>query len=336
MKRIFPFNPLDVPKWYNWSNYLCWLDNEINSIKQYLTLFNADFCMINEEIPSISSSTMQESVIPMQKKDNPWKPFIADGVTDVMYICFPGELSWRQGIFATYYLAYVCVDPTIVVLCEIDNKTGYKLKDNKNFSEEVLNGNLVKIEPSTMIFAHSWMKTIQSNYNTNYYNMDRYKLISRPYAGAYVPTCYNGQLVFKFVKDAQGTMGDNISLAVELLPNRYFCTQSDYLRWPSDNLSFSITAASWAGATKPIKKIIENSKSQIWTGAYPLMHECRINLGEEDNPIWEEFIFDHTAETQAVNIANHGTIEYTITAEYKQDEQEAMKKLLKLVRVEIL
>ena len=71
------------------------------------------------------------------------------------------------------------------------------------------------------------MKTIQSKDNSNYFNVDRYQLIARPYAAAYLPQSHNGELKFTFVKDAQGSLGENILLSLELLPNRYFCTNDN-------------------------------------------------------------------------------------------------------------
>ena len=36
MKTIYPFSPYKTSTWRNWSNYLFWLNNSINSLEDYL------------------------------------------------------------------------------------------------------------------------------------------------------------------------------------------------------------------------------------------------------------------------------------------------------------
>ena len=178
--------------------------------------------MVNEELSYISSNTMKEGSTNINLENNAWKRL--SDQADETYFCFLGELTWRQGIFSTHYLSYLCLDPSTVTKTE----DGYQLTDTiQNLTNS---GKLVKVEPSTMIFARNWMKTIQSIENENYYNMDRYQLIARPYAGAYLPTFKDEKLTFTFVRDAQGTLGDNIILSLEFLPNRYFCTDDKQLK----------------------------------------------------------------------------------------------------------
>ena len=89
--KIFPMNlKKEGNKWYNYSNYLNWLDSDIQSIKDYLKMFNPDFSIINEQLHAIQSSNWQP--VDINGSGNNY----IEGDTFLAY-----KLKFREGYYAS-------------------------------------------------------------------------------------------------------------------------------------------------------------------------------------------------------------------------------------------
>ena len=75
MKTIYPFSPYKAPTWRNWSNYLFWLDNSINSLEDYLNYFNPNFFILNETMSYNPSNTWKEEAYEIEDTSKCWYLF---------------------------------------------------------------------------------------------------------------------------------------------------------------------------------------------------------------------------------------------------------------------
>ena len=340
MKTIYPFSPYKAPTWRNWSNYLFWLDNSINSLEDYLNYFNPNFFILNEAVSYNPSNTWKEETYNIADTSKCWYLF---GTTNKpMYFCLPGNLKWRQGIVNPNVKAYACLDtscftetPTqnnAVTLEEpTEEKHFYTLKNvifaenatleemNKTINEEINKlisaGKLYEIPQSTVMFAKKWVHQglLQVN-NEETKNINHYQFMALPIAALYLPNSIANGLRFQYIKNGQSVLGENIGFTLEFAPGRYFHTNVENSSKWSNGTLYTTQGANWKNSSATMSKIIENCDGQVWTNSYPLMHECLIyDTSYSDYPT-EEFIFDQEFSTENVNIANHATVLYNINA----------------------
>ena len=323
MKTIYPFSPYKTSTWRNWSNYLFWLDNSINSLEDYLNYFNPNFFILNEAVSYNPSNTWKEETYEIGDTSKCWYLF---GTTNKpMYFCLPGNLKWRQGIVNPNVKAYACLDTSCftetpiknyaVTLEESTEGKHFYTFSNTTLEEAIAAGKLYEIPQSTVMFAKKWVHQglLQTN-NEETKDINHYQFMALPTAGLYLPNSIPNGLRFQYIKNGQSVLGENIGFTLEFAPSRYFHTDvKNSSKWSNGTL-YTTQGANWENSSSAMSKIIENCDGQIWTNSYPLMHECLIyDTSYSDYPT-EEFIFDQEFSTENVNIANHATVLYNINA----------------------
>ena len=338
MKTIYPFSPYKTSTWRNWSNYLFWLDNSINSLEDYLNYFNPNFFILNEALSYNQSNTWQENAYDIGNTSKCWYLFKEkqekvegeeEKPAEIMYFCLPGKLKWRQGIVNPNVKAYACLDiscfiPNLDSEVKIENpitleestegKVVYEL--NTTLEEAIAAGKLYEIPQSTVMFAKKWVHQglLQVN-NEETKNINHYQFMALPIAALYLPNSIANGLRFQYIKNGQSVLGENIGFTLEFAPGRYFHTNvENSSKWLNNATLYTTQGANWENSSAAMSKIIENCDGQVWTNSYPLMHECLIyDTSYSDYPT-EEFIFDQEFSTENVNIANHATVLYNINA----------------------
>ena len=322
MKTIYPFSPYKTSTWYNWSNYLFWLDNSINSLEDYLNYFNPNFYILNEGVSYNSSNTWKENIYDIGNTSKCW--YLFGTTNEPMYFCLPGNLKWRQGIVNPNVKAYACLDTSCftetpikdyaVTLEEpIDGKHFYTL-NNTTLKNAIAAEKLYEMPQSTVMFAKKWVHQglLQAN-NEETKDINHYQFMALPIAALYLPNSIANGLRFQYIKNGQSVLGENITFTLEFAPGRYFHTNVESSKWSNGTL-YTTQGANWVNTSATMSKIIENFDGQVWTNSYPLMHECLIyDTNYSDYPT-EEFVFDQEFSTKNINIANHATVLYNINA----------------------
>ena len=324
MKTIYPFSPYKTPTWRNWSNYLFWLDNSINSLEDYLNYFNPNFFILNEAVSYNPSNTWKEETYQIGDTSKCWYLF---GTTNKpMYFCLPGNLKWRQGIVNPNVKAYACLDTSCftetpikkyaVTLEEPTEGKHFYTLNGTTLENAIATGKLYEIPQSTVMFAKKWVHQglLQTN-NEETKNINHYQFMALPIAALYLPNSIANGLRFQYIKNGQSVLGENIGFTLEFAPGRYFHTNvENSSMWLNKATLYTTQGANWSNSSAAMSKIIENCDGQVWTNSYPLMHECLIyDTSYSDYPT-EEFIFDQEFSTENVNIANHATVLYNINA----------------------
>ena len=322
MKTIYPFSPYKTPTWRNWSNYLFWLDNSINSLEDYLNYFNPNFFILNETVSYNPSNTWKEETYQIGDTSKCWYLF---GTTNKpMYFCLPGNLKWRQGIVNPNVKAYACLDTSCFTETPIKNYavTLEEPTEGKHFytlngttlENAIATGKLYEIPQSTVMFAKKWVHQGLSQVNNEETkDINHYQFMALPIAALYLPNSIANGLRFQYIKNGQSVLGENIGFTLEFAPGRYFHTNVESSKWSNGTL-YTTQGANWSNSSASMSKIIENFDGQVWTNSYPLMHECLIYDKKYSEYPTEEFIFDQEFSTENVNIANHATVLYNINA----------------------
>ena len=322
MKTIYPFSPYKTPTWRNWSNYLFWLNNSINSLEDYLNYFNPNFFILNEAVSYNPSNTWKENTYDTENTSKCW--YLFGTINEPMYFCLPGNLKWRQGIVNPNVKAYACLDtscftevPTkdyAVTLEEsVEGKYCYTFNNTTTLEKAIAAGKLYEIPQSTVMFAKKWVHQGLSQVNNEETkNINHYQFMALPIAALYLPNSIANGLRFQYIKNGQSVLGENIGFTLEFAPGRYFHTNVESSKWSNGTL-YTTQGANWSNSSAAMSKIIENFDGQVWTNSYPLMHECLIHETDNSYPT-EEFIFDQEFSTENVNIANHATVLYNINA----------------------
>lgn len=358
MKTIYPFSPYKTSTWYNWSNYLFWLDNSINSLEDYLNYFNPNFFILNETMSYNPSNTWKEETYNVENTSKCWylfkeKQIKEDGKeetpAEIMYFCLPGKLKWRQGILNPNVKAYACLDTScftsnsdsevkienpIAIEEPINDQVVYEL--NTTLDQAIEDGKLYEMPQSTIMFAKKWVHQglLQVN-NEETKDINHYQFMALPIAALYLPNSIANGLRFQYIKNGQSVLGENITFTLEFVPGRYFHTNVEKSsKWLSNATSYTTQGANWINSLASMDKIIENANGQVWTNSYPLMHECLIYDTNYSAYPTEEFIFDQDFSTENINIANHVTVLYNIDAKNINSSETANWN--KFVRVFIL
>lgn len=321
MKTIYPFSPYKTPTWSNWSNYLFWLDNSINSLEDYLNYFNPNFFILNETISYNPSNTWKEETYDIRNTSKCW--YLFGTTNEPMYFCLPGNLKWRQGIVNPNVKAYACLDTSCftktpikddAVTLEESTEGKYFYTLNTTLDDAIAAGKLYEIPQSTVMFAKKWVHQGLSQVNNEETkNINHYQFMALPIAALYLPNSIANGLRFQYIKNGQSVLGENIGFTLEFAPGRYFHTNVESSKWSNGTL-YTTQGANWSNSSAAMSKIIENCDGQVWTNSYPLMHECLIYDTRYSDYPTEEFIFDQEFSTENVNIANHATVLYNINA----------------------
>ena len=338
MKTIYPFSPYKTSTWRNWSNYLFWLDNSINSLEDYLNYFNPNFFILNEAMSYNPSNTWKEETSNIGNTSKCWYLFKEkqekvegeeEKPAEIMYFCLPGKLKWRQGIVNPNVKAYACLDTSCFIpnlesevnienpisLEEpITNQVVYEL--NTSLDQAIAEEKLYEIPQSTIMFAKKWVQQGLSQVNNEETkNINHYQFMALPIAALYLPNIIANGLRFQYIKNGQSVLGENIGFTLEFAPGRYFHTNiENSSKWLNNATLYTTQGANWSNSSAEMSKIIENCDGQVWTNSYPLMHECLIYDKKYSEYPTEEFIFDQEFSIENVNIANHATVLYNINA----------------------
>lgn len=331
MSVIYPFSPYKKQTWRNWSNYLVWINNSINSLQDYLDYFNPNFYILNETLQYKSSNnwkTINSDIVSTKKC---WYPFRwikkigSHGIkkSDIMYFCLPGKLRWREGILNPNIVAYACFDisyfpdfdeTTAIDIDASEEATKIYQLNYEDWKAALNKQHFYEIPQSTVIFSKKWTHSGLFTYNNSQtQDINNYQFISLPIAALYIVNSIENGLRLRYFKNGQRALGENLSFTLELSPGRYFHTKNGDNKWISKGVSYTTQGAYWSKNDAPMQSIITNQNNQVWTNSYPLMHECRIANNTELYPT-EEFIFDQSFDASEINIANHSTVLYTINA----------------------
>ena len=326
MTRIFPIDlKAEDITYFNYSNYLNWIDRDIYSLQDYLTYFNPDFHILNENLLAVQSNDWTKSEI---KSDDieVFKTITIDNENTEnkkdIYVCFPADLDYKEGIYNPNIDSYICLDKSKFTTPSTSNELNILINDKI----------LIPFAVSQIIFAKKWThKGIQSDTNDIVKSLNHYLIMAQPKAALYLPQNISNGLEFIYVENGQSTLGTNLFFTIELAPTRYFTTDLEDNKWIQGGIQWSLQNAYWASTTaNPILQI-QNAAGQVWTNSYPLMHDIYL---VQDN-IYEDFIFDNDFETNEINIANHSAVLYNINTK-NITSQETNTDLWKQIEVLII
>lgn len=311
--KIIPFN-INKKSWHNYNNYLKLADCNINSLIDYLDYFNPAFIILNESLNTINTATWKKpkledevdysNILEVVYPSTPIKVTQTDGDEMLCYLCFPGHLKFRQGVYITKENTFITVSETPF---------------NEKYDEETWNALINdKIILPTIEGQVVWSMRnpygLQNWQHPDLKTPSAFLTIAQPYAGLYQVTSAPNGIEFLYTQNGQKVLGTNLLFTIELLPTRYFSTKSQSMRW--SGTSWSIQGANWASTTSKAIKIVQNYTNNIWTGSYPLMH----NIYLVKNNTYEDFIMDEEFETQNINIASHSTVMYNIKGYITEDD----------------
>lgn len=321
MKKIYPFQP-HTNTWANYSNYLNWTYEQIQSWEDYLYYFKPDFNILNESMTVLNAISLKEEKTIPSKSNPEWKYKIIstndDGTTTTteVYCYFPSELNFREGYLNTRAESYLCYfSPPDAFR---DFTTEREVTISKDQWEKLIDeGKITSFPISRVIFANKWRhQGVQHAANIEGFNKDNYIMISKPTSVWYLPQSGKNQLSFDYQKNAMEVSGSYIHFALEFFPIRYILN-SEYSAWGPQTKTYSIYAAVWDSATSLTRTtILSNKIGGLWTNSYPLMHtlELRTNNATNNNLVAiEDFITDDTFFAEKVNVLNHNTAVYHIS-----------------------
>lgn len=306
MKRIFPF--VDNT-WINYSNYLAWLDMNIESLKDYLLYFNSDYKVLNESLPYINSSNWLEETTSATSTHNDvfYNLSITDNegkLEEKVKVCFPYQLNWREGIFNPYSNSYACLKPNIV-----SPSDGQYTITRDSFNIALKNNDLKHINISNTIISKKWTHSGLQNDDNNkekfYWN--NYVEIAKSQPNIYSVSTTNKSIKFEIIDSINSSFISNYSFSLEILPNRYIISDISS-KWNKGSNAWSITGAIWNTPQSSLIPQVYTKTNSIWTNNYPLLHELYI----KNNDWNEQFFCDDLCSTNSINIALHNTAQYTI------------------------
>ena len=306
MKRIFPF--VDNT-WINYSNYLAWLDMNIESLKDYLSYFNPDYKILNEDLSYISSANWLEyTEKATSTHDNVFYDLSItnDGVpVKEVKICFLYQLKWREGIFNPYNNAYACLDPSII---PYSGNIKYTITQDK-FRNAISNNIIKPINISNTIISKKWTHSglQDDDSNSEKHKWNNYIDIAKSQPNIYSVSTANKSMKFEIIDSINSSFISNYSFSLEILPNRYIISDSSS-KWNKGSNTWSITGAIWDTPQSSVIPQVYTKTNSIWTNNYPLLHELYV----KNNDWNEQFFCDDLCSTNSINIALHNTAQYTI------------------------
>lgn len=317
--RIFPFNT-HYNHFHNYSNYLNWLALNIISLKDYLKYFNPDYTILNGKLEGINikdwessstqnekdgeSSTTQDEESSTTQNEKYLSLIETITINDKeITLLYPAKLNFREGVITTSANTYACFS---------DEKA-----TNENWNKLLLEGKIVSLKISQVIFSKKWSKNIQHEKNQILLNPSSYLIMSLPQSAIYTPQSISKGLKFTYIPNGPSKLGANIYFSLEFEPSRYFLTDDLDKKWTKNSIQWTAQGAFWASENEDPTIKIKNTAGQMWNNSYPLMHKIYLMDGNQ----YEEFIVDNFFETEEINIANHNTIAYNInTLGITQDE----------------
>ena len=155
--RIFPFN-IKSKTWHNYSNYLNWLSLDILSIQDYLSYFNPDFRIINEDLYGVSSRDWKSTIIRHPSTSNIIGNDLKISVENLLY---------RQGVKATKEGFYFEIGDTRINLEVSQTVFSMKHAEVHPDSSKDLSSYLVISHPQSGVYT---MTSSEDAVKFNYYS----------------------------------------------------------------------------------------------------------------------------------------------------------------------
>ena len=322
MKRIFPFNS-KTGTWHNYSQYLVWLDSDINSVKDYLLYYNPDFCLINNSLYYYNVNKQQTEADEAVDKYPYYEYTITDedGEKEIANCYFPAELVFRQGFFNSTANSYLCYFNTPLA-DQIDDNIKKVAISKEKWESLKTQGSIVQFPSGFLIFSKTWAhQGIQNTGNSYLWDKSKYLLIGQAPASTYTITGTSNGLKCSILKTGTNT-GLHHTFYFETKPTRYFIFRPGDACWGQDASRWTLEAASYKtiADTKPSLIKIQNGSGRMWTSAFPIMHHLQLEESEGSSITCEKFVMEETFSTQIVNVVNHQVAKYTINTDLLDDD----------------
>lgn len=301
--KIYPINT-KAKTFINYTNYLNWLDYSIQSIQNYIDYFNPDFRVHGQNLNYVNIISKEERSealdiiafkddvyldkngnIPDPEDDNP------DDLTQIKY-CEPGDFSFREGIFINEGNVYI----------KLNDET-YK-----------------PLEISSFVFPKANARGINITGHPDRVTLNDFIQIAAPQAAMYQVQYIDQKLVFTYVKDGHRLFRGGLLFSIETKPGRYYLTNQDNTKWSGEQW-IKHSAFKEPGDNNITLNIV-NQDGQVWTNAYPIMHELYIKteVGENTNQyLYEDFFMDNSFKAELLKAGDLGAMSYTIYGEDLND-----------------
>ena len=297
--KIYPINTKS-PTFINYTNYLNWLDYSIQSIQNYIDYFNPDFKVYGQSLNYVNV---------LNKTEEPPSPGIVNFTTgyrdtdgkihsepgedrqEVKY-CEPGMLKFREGMFI--------------------NEGDIYAKLNENTSQ-LLNS-------ASFIFPKANARGINITGHPDRVTLNDFIQIAAPQAAMYQVQYIDQKLVFTYVKDGHRLFRGGLLFSIETKPGRYYLTNQDNAKWNGEQ--WIKHSAFKEPGDNDITLNIVNQDGQVWTNAYPIMHELYIKteVGKNTNQyLYEDFFMDNSFKAEFLKAGDLGAMSYTIYGEDLND-----------------
>lgn len=316
MNKIFPLSH-NAKTWFNYSSYLNWTYEKIQSLEDYLKYFNPDYIILNESMSIININNLEKKDTEVKVSTPEWTYRIIDGTNSREVSCyFPSELYYREGYVNEGADSYLCFFAPPNGYNEDQKKEVIEITQ-EDWDDLVDDRKIIQFPMSRVVFSNKWRhRGVQSSLNDEAFNPDNYTIIAKTGAALYTIQSGVNKLSFKYEKNALETVGTIIPFVFEILPTRFFIKSLTDATWGSGAQSWVLDAADWDSISDldPDLKIT-NKNAQLWTGAYPLMSQLvLLQNTDKENQIYnyDEFITDETSYITKVNIKNHTTARYVI------------------------
>ena len=314
MNKIYPFS--SKPKtWHNYSNYLNWIYEKIQSWQDYLKYFSPDFNILNESIEVLETNSLLIENTEVTKERPDWKCLIRgadNSIVKTTYCYFPSELKFKEGYLNIHYEAYLCyfTPPTLKIQDEKEKVYVFEISE-ENWNNLVNNNKIIRFTISRVIFSNKWRHNgAQHPANPEAFDPNNYIIISKPTSAWYTISPKNDKIEYTYQKNAMETTGGLVVFSLDLSPVRYILDPSS-LVWGEGQKTKSLYAAVWSSPTNFDRaSIIYNYQQGLWTGSYPIMHKLEL---KNDNH-YEELITDDVFNEEIVNSLNHATSVYYISS----------------------
>lgn len=310
IKRIFPFNP-KLNTWRNYSNYLNWVSNDIQSVVDYASYWHPTYSIINNPIEEVgvvgSNIGVSHTDTPEDATSNIDFPIEDIAISDKTYhIIWPTKLARKEGIYAS--------DNNFYLYLDINNTINSGSIGNINSNQHFMH-----VPMSYIVFPKIWTHQGNQQNSKDLENPNNYFLMAQAFAPIYELTSLQKTLKAKCYDEGPGVLGSILNFSLEVSPSRYFILDKNIKSWES-GMDWSVL--NWSGDT-----VIHSSKNTTWNNSYPLMPEIECYREETTdytqnnnlNNYYEDFFMDYSTSIGARNLDNHAVLSYTIIRQDKDN-----------------
>ncbi len=279
--KIYPINQKSKT-FINYTNYLNWLDYSIQSIQNYIDYFNPDFKVHGQSLNYVNVLSKEESSDSLASIAF---EVVTEGSKTFKY-CEPGNLKFREGIFIT----------------------------EGNVHAKLADGTYKPLNVSSFIFPKANARGINNTEHPDKKTLNDFIQIAAPQAAMYQVQYINKKLIFTYVKDGHRLFRGGLLFSIETKPGRYYLKNLDHAKW--GRKQWIEHSAFKESNQNEVTLNIVNQDGQVWTDAYPIMHEFYI---KEENS-YEEFFMDNNFKSELLKAGDLGAMSYTINGEDLNDD----------------